>query len=85
MNGVGKLSLGQALFNSLKSVHTWMVPYFLYIRPRLDTHSVKGTGYINPTLSKFSTSSLMAGALQGFIVHKRCRTGLASGYVLISC
>jgi hypothetical protein len=41
MNGVGKLSLGQALFKSQKSVHTQIVPYFLLTGMGFDTHWVK--------------------------------------------
>ena len=42
--GVGKLSLGQALFKYLKSMQTLMVPYFLLTGMMFDTHSVKGMG-----------------------------------------
>jgi hypothetical protein len=59
MNGVGKLSLGQALFKSWKSIHTQIVPCFLLIGMGFDTHWVKWIGYIKSVFSSFSTSTLM--------------------------
>ena len=44
INGVGKLSLGQARFKSWKSVHIRISPYFLSTRMGFETHSVRGTG-----------------------------------------
>ena len=79
MKGVEKLSLEQALFRSQKSIHTWMVPCLLFMGMGLDTHSIKGTGWMKPTLSSFSTSTLIAGAFLGLIALRRCQTGLASG------
>jgi hypothetical protein len=65
MNGVGKLSLGHALFKSQKSVHTRIVPYFLLTSTGFDTHWVKWIGKIKPSFSNFSTSILMAAAFLG--------------------
>lgn len=42
-NRVGKLSLGQVLFKSLKSIRTWIVPCFLSRRIGFETNLVKGT------------------------------------------
>jgi hypothetical protein len=44
MNGVGKLSFGQALFKSWKFVHTRIVPCFLLTGTGFDTHWVKWIG-----------------------------------------
>ena len=85
MNSVGKLSLGHALFKSQKSVHTRIVPCFLLTGTRFDTHWVKWIGYINLNFSNFSTSTLMVVAFLGLTRWSFYRTGLASGYIMISC
>ena len=55
MCGVGKLSLGQDLFKSLKSMQTLMVPYFLLTGTTFDTHSIRNNA---PSADKSCSSGL---------------------------
>ena len=85
MNGVGNLPLGNSKFNSWKSVHTWMVPYFLLIGTWLETHMVYTMGYMKPTLRSFSISTLTVGACErwmGLLFWQVCAT---SDHVSIWC
>jgi hypothetical protein len=59
-------------------MHTWMFPCFLFTETGLDTHSVKGIGWIKPTLNNFSTSALIAGAFLGLTTLGHFQTRLAS-------
>jgi hypothetical protein len=64
MNGVHKLSLEHAWFNSQKSVQTRMVIFFLFIGMGLDTHEMHAMGYIKPSFLRLLISILMAMSLE---------------------
>ena len=79
MCGVGKLSLGQALFKSRKLIQTLIVACFLATWTILDTHYVRGTGWINLAFRSFSTSALIVAAFLGWTWCSFCWTSLAMG------
>ncbi|KAM7521604.1 hypothetical protein LguiA_011506 [Lonicera macranthoides] len=78
--GIGKLSLGQALFKSVKSTHTLHFPLFFLTTTGLDIHSGKSASRIAPALSNFWTSSSTAIAFSGDVRRGFCLIGLKVGF-----
>ena len=70
--GSEKLSLGQALFRSEKSMHTLHFLFFFFTATGLASQSGYFTSLIDPILSNRSTSSFTALALSGPSLRRFC-------------
>lgn len=81
----GKLSFGQALFMSVKSTHILHYPFFHFTNTTLATHFGYCTSLIDPMVSSFSTSSLVALFLYGLNLHVFWITGRCSGSMDKQC
>ena len=64
--GSGKLSFGQALLRSVKSMHTLSFPFFFLTTTVFATQSGYCTSLIDPIFKSFSTSSFTAFARSTF-------------------
>ena len=84
MCGSGKLSFGHALLRSVKSMHTRHFLYFFLTMTGLACQSGYLTSVMDPTLRRFSTSSLTAPARSGPSFHLFCLIGLKVGSTLSS-
>lgn len=65
MCGRGKLSLGQAMFKSVKSIRTLYFPFFFLKTTGLASESGYLTSLIDPTLTSQSNLSFTARARSG--------------------
>ena len=60
IRGIGKGSLGQVLFKSVKSTHTCHFPLFSFTTIVLANHFGQNTSFISPPRLSFTTSFLTA-------------------------
>ena len=77
--GKGKLSFGQALFMSVKSIQSRHFPLAFLTSTTLASHSGYSTSLIALAWRSLLTSSLMAFYLSGAKLLRFCLTGLKDG------
>ena len=83
--GSGKLSLGQALFRSVKSTHILHLLFFFFTRTMFATHSGYLTSRIDLAASSLDTSSFIAALLSRLKLLLFCTAGLLLSFTARSC
>ena len=79
IRGRGKLSFGQTLLISMKSMQSFHLPFAFLTRTTLANHSRYSTSLIASGWRRLPTSSLIAFYLSGAKLLLLCLTGLKDG------
>ena len=82
IRGRGKLSFGHARLTSVKSMHSFHLPFSFLTSTTLANHLGYSTSLIAPAWRSLPTSSLIAFCLYGAKLLLFCLTGLKDGLTL---